>query len=430
MSRGSTLIGCTLLLSLVLEAAVTAPWMVANPLVVAAAPQPAAGDTIAVTNARIYPVTAAMIPSGVLVIAGGKIAALGPGVSIPAGARVIDAKGRSVMPGLVESHSHMGMKRLWVPAGLDNNEVSRPTNAHLRAIDSIDTSDVAFRISLTAGVTTVNITTGSQTPNGGEAAVFKLRGGTLDEMYLASGGMKFALRTPLLPPGVYPSTHMGVAAILRERLTAAREYREARERHETSGGHGGQAPARDLELEALGRVVSREWVAGAHAQSALEMLNILRIAKEFDLDLFIHHGTSLVDVVEEVAAAGVPVSFGPVLPGMNRESRLLQGPVRLARLGGKVAFHGDHPDGPQYYLRHVAAMAVRQGMPEEEALKALTINPASLFKLDGRIGSLEVGKDADFLVLSGEPLEIDSLVDQTFIDGREVFNRATGHSVF
>jgi imidazolonepropionase-like amidohydrolase len=387
-------------------------------------------DVLVVRNARIFPVTGAVIPNGSLLVENGKIIAVGTDVSVPAGARVIDVRGKSVMPGIVESHSHMGMKRLWTPADLDNNELSGAINAQTRAIDSIDTTDPAFPIALAAGITTMNITNGSQTPNGGQPAVLKLRGGTVDNMYIAPGGMKFALRTTFRERNIYPTTHMGVVSILRENLIAAQEY-VARRRAYEAGGKSGPAPTRDLKLEALGKVVTREFVVGVHAQTPLEILDALRIAKEFNLDLFIHHGTSLVDVVEDVAAAGVPVSFGPVLPGMGAESRLLQGPVRLAQLGGKVAFHQDHPDGPQYYLRHIGAMCVRQGMPESEALKALTINPASLFHLDRRIGSLEVGKDADFIILSGsDPLDYDSLVEQVFIDGKEMFNRATGRTVF
>jgi imidazolonepropionase-like amidohydrolase len=387
-----------------------------------------AQESLAVRNARIYTLSGPVIPAGVLVVEGGKVAAVGADVAVPPGVRVIDAGGKSVMPGIVESHSHMGMKRLWIPADLDNNELSGAINAQTRAIDSIDTTDRAFAIALAAGITTVNITNGSQTPNGGQAAALKLRGGTVDDMYLAPGGMKFALRTTFRERRLYPTTHMGVASILRESLRAAQEYLEEWKRW--NARRTGPPPRRDLKLEALGKVLTRELVVGAHAQSALEMLNILRIAKEFDLDLFIHHGTSLVDVVEEVAAAKVPVSFGPILPGIGRESRLLLGPVRLAQLGGKVAFHQDHPDGPQYYLRPSAALFVRHGMSEQDALKALTLNAAELFRLDKRIGSLEPGKDADFIILSGEPLEIDSHVDQVFIEGREVYDRATGFSVF
>ncbi|MFQ5792152.1 MAG: amidohydrolase, partial [Acidobacteriota bacterium] len=302
-----------------------------------------AQDSLVVRDARIYPVTGPVIPSGVLVVEDGKIAAIGTDAAIPAGARVVDVQGRSVMPGIIESHSHKGMKRLWIPADLDNNEISGAINAQVRAIDSIDTTDRAFHIALAGGHTTVNITNGSQTPNGGQPAVLKLRGGTVDDMVFAPGGMKFALRTTFRERRIYPTTHMGVASILREHLVAAEEYLGTWERYNRSE-RSAPPPARDLKLEALGKVLKRELVVGAHAQSALEILNIIRIAKEFNLDLFIHHGSALVDVVEEVAQAGIPVSFGPVLPFRGREHRQLMGPVRLAELGGKVAFHQDDPD--------------------------------------------------------------------------------------
>ena len=389
-------------------------------------------DTIAVINARLYPITSPVIQNGTMILAGGKIVAIGRGLGAPAPARVIDAGGRVVMPGLVESHSHVGLRQLWRPAArMESNELSEAINAGVSALDGIDVTDAGFRQALQAGVTTVNVTPGSRTPNGGQAVVLKLRGGSAERMYLAHGGMKLAFRLPGWNRVAYPSSRMAVVGVIREQLIAAQEYLTRWRSYETNGRQG-PAPRRDLKLEALGKVLTREWVVGAHASydhGPLEMLNAIRIAKEFQLDLFIHHGRHLVDVVDEVAAAGVPVSFGPVLPLFGRESRDLQGPVRLAQLGGKVSFHTDSPDGSGAHLRMGAALFVRAGMSEADALRALTINPASLFRLQGRIGSLEPGKDADFIILSGEPLEIESFVDQVFIEGVEVFNRATGRSV-
>jgi len=389
-------------------------------------------DTIAVINARLYPITSPVIQNGTMILAGGKIVAIGRGLGAPAPARVIDAGGRVVMPGLVESHSHVGLRQLWRPAArMESNELSEAINAGVSALDGIDVTDAGFRQALQAGVTTVNVTPGSRTPNGGQAVVLKLRGGSAERMYLAHGGMKLAFRLPGWNRVAYPSSRMAVVGVIREQLIAAQEYLTRWRSYETNGRQG-PAPRRDLKLEALGKVLTREWVVGAHASydhGPLEMLNAIRIAKEFQLDLFIHHGRHLVDVVDEVAASGVPVSFGPVLPLFGRESRDLQGPVRLAQLGGKVSFHTDSPDGSGAHLRMGAALFVRAGMSEADALRALTINPASLFRLQGRIGSLEPGKDADFIILSGEPLEIESFVDQVFIEGVEVFNRATGRSV-
>jgi len=389
-------------------------------------------DTTVLINARLYPITGPVIEKGTMIVARGRIVGLGSGLRVPAGARVIDVEGKSVMPGIVESHSHVGLRQLWRPsARLENNELSGPINAGVNALDGIDVTDQGFRQALHAGVTTVNVTPGSRTPNGGQAVVLKLRGGSAEKMYLAHGGMKLAFRLPGWNRVAYPSARMAVTAVIREELITAQEYLARWRRYESSGQQG-KAPARDLKLEALGKVLTREWVVGAHASydhGPLEMLNAIRIAKEFNLDLFIHHGRYLVDVVEQVAAAGIPVSFGPVLPDFGRESRELLGPVRLVQLGGKVSFHSDSPDGSEPYLRAGAALFVRAGMSEADALRALTINPASLFRLQDRIGSLEPGKDADFVVLSDRPLEITSLVERVFIEGIEVYNRSSGLSV-
>ena len=386
-------------------------------------------QVLAIQNARIYPVTGPMIPSGVLLIQGDKILAVGADVAIPPGAQIIDAHGKHIMPGIVESHSHMGFKQLWVPpTGANNNELSGPINARVRAIDGLNTNDVAFPMALAAGITTMNITTGSRSPNSGQAVVVKLRGGTAAEMFLARGGMKFAIRATTPLPN-FPRNTEEAGELLRTELLAAREYLEKWRQYEANG-RVGKPPERDLKLEALGKLLTREWVVGAHAHNETDMRIAMALKEEFDLDLYIHHGNATTVLAEELVELGIPVSRGPIFPGSGRENPDLEGPVRMARLGGKVSFHQDHPDGHQYGLRYSAHLFVRKGMSEEDALKALTINPAALFRLDDRIGSLEAGKDADFLILNGPPLEIESLVEQVFIDGKEVYNREQGFNIF
>ena len=384
---------------------------------------------LAIRNAHIYPVTSPPISNATLLVQGGRIVAVGTAVNVPQGATVINAGGRTIMPGLVESHSHMGLKQLWIPTtGSNNNELSKPINAEVRARDGLNTNDVAFAIALAGGVTTMNITTGSRSPNSGQAVVIKLRGGTADDMFLAHGGIKFAIRATERRPN-FPRSTDEVKALLSSELSAAREYIQTWNNYRASG-ESGPPPATDLKLEALGKLITREWVVGVHAHTERDMRHAMALAREFELDLFIHHANATHLLAEELVEAGIPISFGPVLPFMDREHRDLDGPVRMAQLGGLVAFHQDHPDAPQYYLRHSAALFVRKGMSEEDALKALTINPATLFHLDKGIGSLEPGKDADFIILNGPPLDMESLVEQVFVDGHEVFNRSTGRSVF
>ena len=386
-------------------------------------------QVLAIKNAHIYPVTKSEIPSGVLLVKGEKIIAVGPDVSIPVGARVIDAQGKHVIPGIVESHSHMGQKQLWKGpvTGSDNNELSEPLNAHCRAIDGLVTDDVAFRIALEGGVTAINIITGSRSPNSGQAVVVKLRGGTAEEMFLAHGGMKFAIRATERRSN-FPKNKDEVETLLRDQLKAAQDYMKAWEQYKS--GKSAEAPARDLKLEAISKVLTREWIVGVHSSSVQDMRVSVRLKKEFNVDIYIIHGFGVNDLAEELAKLEIPVSFGPVFPGSNREHPWLDGPVKFVRLGGKLSFQQDHPDGHQYYLRNSAALFVRKGMSKEDALRALTINPAELLRIGDRVGSLELGKDADFLILNGPPLEWESLVEQVFVEGKEVYNRKTGYNVF
>jgi imidazolonepropionase-like amidohydrolase len=386
-------------------------------------------EPLVVRGARIYPVTAPVIPRGNLVVRDGRIVAVGPDVPIPSGARVIEGEGLTVMPGLVESHSHMGLKQLWIPTtGSNNNELSKPINAEVRAIDGLNTNDAAFPIALAGGVTTMNITTGSRSPNSGQAVVVKLRGGTVDDMYFAHGGMKFAIRATERRPN-FPQNTDEVKELLAGELRAARDYLAEWERYEAAG-QAGARPVRDLRLEAFGKLLTREWVVGVHAHSPADMRHAIALKEEFDLDLFIHHANGTRELVDELMRTDIAVSFGPILPFLGREHPDLAGPVQLAARGGSVVFHQDHPDAPQYYLRHTAHLFVREGMSEDDALRALTINPAALFHLDDQIGSLEPGKDADFIILNGPPLDLESLTERVFVEGREVYNRQTGRSAY
>ncbi len=386
-------------------------------------------QVLAIKNAHIYPVTNKEIPSGVLVVKGKKIVAVGADVSIPAGAREIEAQGKHIIPGIIESHSHMGQKQLWKGpvTGSDNNELSEPINAHCRAIDGLVTDDVAFRSALEGGVTAMNIITGSRSPNSGQAVVVKLRGGTAEEMFLAHGGMKFAIRATERRDN-FPKNKGEVETLLRNQLMAAQNYMRAWEQYKS--GKIAEAPARDLKLEALSKVLTREWIVGVHSSSVPDMSIPVRLKKEFNVDIYIIHGFAVNNLAEELAGLGIPVSFGPVFPGSNREHPWLDGPVKFVKLGGKLSFQQDHPDGHQYYLRNSAALFVRKGMSKDDALRALTINPAELLRIEDRVGSLEPGKDADFLILNGPPLEWESLVEQVFVEGKEVYNRKTGYSVF
>lgn len=378
---------------------------------------------VAVVGATLHPVSGPPVENGAMLVEGGRITAVGPadGVRVPDDAAVLDLAGRTVMPGIVESHSHMGLKQLFRPeTGSDNNELSKPINSEVRAVDGIATQDPGFRVALAAGVTTMNVTTGSRSFASGQAAVLKLRGRSVDEMFLAHGGLKFAMRIQSRNRWETPVPE--ILTLLRERLREARAYADARAARER--GERTEAPPWNPQLEALARALAGEWPVGVHAHGMEPMRAAIALADEFGLDLYVHHADATLELAEELAAKGIPISYGPTLPFMGRDDPELAGPVRLNELGGSVSFHQDHPDGPQYYLRHSATLFVRHGMPERDALRAITLEPASLFGVDDRVGSLEPGKDADFVVLDGPPLEWESRVRRVFIEGVEVFRLA------
>ena len=399
-------------------------------LAAACAPSAPEPGVVAIVGGIVYPVTSPPIEGGAVLIRDGRIEAVGADLDIPSGARIVDASGGSVIPGIIETHSHMGFKMLNLPAtGSNNNELSSPINAHVRAMDGLDSSDPAFSLAVAGGITTQNITTGSRSPNSGQAVLVKMRGGTVEDMFFAHGGMKFAIRATTPYPN-FPQDEAGVFELLNGELEESREYLAAIAAHEADPDNHPRPP-RDLTKEAFGKLLTREWPVGVHSHTAEQMGYAIELKRRFDLDLYIHHGDRTDVHAEAMAELGVPVSFGPILPFDSPESEDLLGPIRLAESGGLVAFHQDHPDGHQYFLRHTGAMFVRRGMPPDEALKALTINGARIFGVDDRIGSLEPGKDADLVVLGGEdPLAFDSLVMRVFVDGVEVFDRETGFDVF
>jgi len=384
-----------------------------------------ASGVFAVVGATLYPVTSPPIEGGVMIVEGGRIRAIGADVEVPSDATVIDFTGMSVMPGIVESHSHMGLKQLFRPeTGSDNNELSKPINAEVRAIDGLATQDPAFALALAAGITTMQITTGSRSFASGQGVVVKLRGHSVDEMWFADGGLKFAMRIQSRNQWGLPVPE--ILIMLRERLQEAQQYRASVAAH--ARGERATPPEWNPQLEALGKALSRELPVGVHAHGVEPMRAAIALKDEFGLDLYIHHADATLELAEELAEKGIPISFGPVLPSMGRDDPELAGPVRLAELGGSVSFHQDHPDGPQYFLRQTAALFVRKGMSETDALRALTFEPAKIFRIDDRIGSLEAGKDADFIVLDGPPLEWESRVRHVFIEGVRVLSQESDTS--
>jgi len=395
-------------------------------------------STVAITGGRVVPVTADPVENGTVLIEDGKITAVGAGLAVPDGAHVIDAAGQWVLPGFIEVHGHVGVHEEaqgW--AGSDTNEMTEPVTAQVRALDAINPADLGFRDAISGGVLAVNVNPGSGNPIGGQTVALRCWGRTVDEMLLREpSGLKSALGEN--PKRVYgeqgkmPSTRLGTAAVIRGAFVAAANYL-AKLDAEAAKPEADRKPVdRDLKLEALGRVLRREIPWRQHCHRADDIATALRIAEEFGYDLVIDHGTEAHLVADLLAARNIPVIIGPLFTSRSKVellNRSLANPGRLARAGVTIAITTDHPVVPIHFLVHQATLAVKEGLDRDTALAALTINPARIAGVDGRLGSIEPGKDADLVLWSGDPLDVFSRAQRALIGGREIYSWNNGEAV-
>ena len=381
------------------------------------------------------------INEGAILIDQGKIVAVGKDVGLPDGVDVIDATGCTIVPGFIEAHCHVSLFADGIdPRFFDGNEMTDPITPHVRAIDAVHPEDLAFPDLRAAGITTINTSPGSANVIGGQTAVLKTAGRTIDEMVIkAPGAVKMALGEN--PKRVYgeqkklPSTRMGSAAILREWLAKARIYLEKRERYEQDlalynrGFEGATRPApfdTDLRLEILGQLLRRELQAHIHAHRADDIMTAVRIAEEFELDYVLIHATEGYKIADVIAEKGAPCICGPILfSRMKLELREMTpaNAAVLSKAGVKLAIQTDEASATKYLTLN-AAVAVREGMDESEALRAITRTAAEILGVDDRVGSIEPGKDADLVILSTHPLDIAHChVERVLIDGETVYTR-------
>ena len=400
---------------------------------------------IAITNGKVMTITQGTLERGTVLVEDGRIVAVGEEIEIPADAEVYDATGKVVMPGLIDAHCHVGL----FPDGIgweysDGNELTDPITPHLRALDAVHPEDPAFKELVAAGVTTVLTGPGSGNLIGGQWVCLKTAPKpSVEQMVLLEpAGMKMALGEN--PKRVYgeqkkaPSTRMGNAATLRTALVDAQNYLEKWRRYEADladyqakveaedeDAEEPKPPERDLKLEALGKVLRREMKARVHAHRADDMLTAIRIAEEFDLDLTLEHATEGYKIADILAEKGIPVTAGPILFSRVKyelKNMTPKNPGLMTKAGIKVAIQTDEMSAVKY-LTINAALAMREGMTEEEALKAITINPAEIIGVADRVGSLEAGKDADLVVFSGHPFDYRSVAELVLVDGQVAYKR-------
>jgi imidazolonepropionase-like amidohydrolase len=414
-------------------------WVVVCTSIAICAHTAAGQATLAIRGAKVYPISGPPIERGVLIVANGKIVAVGEEskVKIPRGATVEDAAGKVVIPGIVDSHSHIGISPNPMASDSgDVNESSGPVQPGLRALDAIDPADPNIRMATAGGVTTANIMPGSGNVMGGQTAYVKLRGKTIEQMLIPGsiGGMKMANGENPKHYGAKdkaPMTRMEEAAMARGIYEKAAQYKAkwgAYNKAVAAGDKTAKLPDRDLDLDAVVEVLDGKRVVHNHTHRADDVMTAIRLSEEFHYRLVVQHGTESCMVADELAKRHIPVSFTVVdSPGGKLETINfdLGCPAALEKAGVKVAFNTDDSITSSRLILRQAAMGVRGGMSEEAALKGLTIYPAEMLDLGDRIGTLDPGKDADFVVLSGPPFSVYTHVLETWIEGQKVFDRSS-----
>jgi len=387
----------------------------------------------AITNGKVVTITHGIIDGGTVLFEDGKIVACGKDIAVPEAAEVIDASGKWVTPGLIDAHSHIGLfgePSVWATA--DGNEMTNPITPHLRGIDSLNPQDPSFPIVLAAGVTTVFTGPGSANIVGGTGMAIKLVGKTAEQMVIpGTEAMKMALGEN--PKRVYgemkkqpPATRMGNAAALREAFVTAQNYITKIENAKAEAAAESKPikmPERDLRWEMLAKVLRGEMIARIHAHRADDILTAIRIAEEFGIKYRIEHATEGYMIREILAEKQVPCVVGPLLMSQSKmelTNVTLENPGLLSKAGVKVAIQCDTASGTRWLALH-AGLAVREGMPEEHAWKAITINSAEIIGLDDRLGSLDPGKDADIAIWNGHPMSTLTKCEKVFVNGEKVF---------
>jgi imidazolonepropionase-like amidohydrolase len=380
---------------------------------------------ILIKNGNIKTMEGPDILGGDILIEDGKIKKVGKNIEADGEVEIVDASDCLVVPGLIDGHCHLGMWEEGIGfEGADGNESVDPVTPQLRAIDSINPMDEGFKMAREGGVTTAVTGPGSANVIGGTFAAVKTYGHRIDDMIIKfPTAMKIAFGEN--PKRVYnekeksPTTRMATASILRETLFKAQKYYEDVERGKKEPD---DKPEFDMKLDALLPVMDKEIPLKAHAHRADDIFTALRIAKEFDLEVTLDHCTEGHLIAEDLAKENKPALVGPSLSEKSKyelKNLTFDTPKVLQEAGVLIAIITDSPVIPLQYLSLVAGLAVKSGLKEEEAWKAITINPAKITGIDDRVGSIKEGKDADIVIFEGNPLRnIDSKPKKVIINGK------------
>lgn len=376
-------------------------------------------------GAKIIPVAGDEIENGALVVQNGKISEVGAAgeVDIPPDANIIDVSGKVIMPGLIDSHSHIGEG--------DGGDRSAALHPDVRILDAIDPGSDTFKKALAGGITTVNVMPGSGHLMSGRTVYLKLReSDTIEGMLFVddpakeiAGGLKMANGTNPLGSRPFPGTRAKSAAMVRELFIKAREYKQ---RIEEADGDPGKMPDRDLGMETLVQVLEGKRIVHNHTHRHDDILTAIRLSNEFGYRLVLQHVSEAWKVADEIAEADVPCSIIVLdSPGGKLEAvdiKYENGAV-LEDAGVTVGYHTDASITDTRLFLRSAAFGVRAGMSRKKALEGVTIANAKMLDLQNRTGTLESGKDADFIILSGDPLSVYTHVEETWVEGIKRFDR-------
>ncbi len=392
----------------------------------------------AFTNARIHTAAGPVIEGGTLLIADGKIVAVGSDVDT-GGAEEVDCTGKTILPGLVDCHSHAGVASTGAWDDHDVNETSEKITPHVRVLDAIHPADQAFEDARRGGVTLLGVTHGSANVIGGQVAACKTAGLVADEMVIKEpAGVKMALgENPKRVGGNLkrqPNSRMGAAYLAREAFVAAQEYQRDWEHYEALVAAEAakpdderkplREPKRDLSKEILVKVLRGDVPVRNHSHRLDDIRTAIRLSEEFGYRLVIDHATESHKIADEIVSRGIPIAVGPVGAARGkRETRHRTAATAgvMMAAGATVAIMTDAPVDPVQHLRDMVIISIRDGLPEDRALETITINPAMILGVDDRVGSLEPGKDADFIVFDADPWDARNPVQATYIDGEKVF---------
>lgn len=373
-------------------------------------------------GATIYPVSGESIKNGVFAVQKGKIILVDKeGTIIPENAVVVDITGKVIMPGLVDTHSHLG--------GPDGGDNSSPLNPETRAMDAVNPNSDGFKKALAGGITTINVMPGSGHLMGGQTVYLKMREGKkIEDLMLVNekgvtGGMKMANGTnPMRGNAGFPGTRAKSASLARELFLKAQEYKN---KIDKAGKDSSKLPERDLRMEPLVEILNGKRVVHFHSHKSNDILTAIRLSKEFGFRIVLHHLSEGWMVADEIAKAGIPCSIINIeVPGgkMEATNLTLQTGAALEKAGAMVAFHTDDGVTDSRLFLRTAALSIREGMSRQKAFEGLTINGAKILDLSNSIGSLEKGKDADFIILSGDPFSVYTHVEQTWVEGKKRYD--------